>query len=46
MCLGMGQGSPSDDPHSVSLEHRLIGRRMEEPLWDMVQLARTRGDAA
>jgi aminoglycoside phosphotransferase (APT) family kinase protein len=46
MCLGMGQGLPGADPRSVSLEHRLIGRRMEEPLWDMVQLARTRGDAA
>ncbi len=46
MCLGMGQGTPGSDPQGVSLEHRLIGRRMVEPLWDMVQLAKTRGDAA
>lgn len=46
MCLGMGQGAPGLNPVGVSLEHRLIGRRMAEPLFDMVQLAKTRGDAA
>ncbi len=51
MCLGMGRGlgsGSSSGPGSprVSLEHRLIGRRMEEPLWDMIQLAKTRGDTA
>ena len=37
-------GAPAQPP-VISLEHRLIGRRMEEPLWDMIQLAKTRGDA-
>ena len=47
MCLGMGLGSGSGvGKVPVSLEHSLIGRRMEEPLWDMIQLAKTRGDAA
>lgn len=57
MCLGMGlgaatarefgstQGGTSVNRPAVSLEHSLIGRRMEEPLWDMIQLAKTRGDA-
>jgi aminoglycoside phosphotransferase (APT) family kinase protein len=48
MCLGMGLGlgAPRDASTRVSLEHRLIGRRMEEPLWDMIQLAKTLRDAA
>ena len=49
MCLGMGRGAPDAPAHSVSLEHRLIGRRMEEPLWDMLQMvktARLQGDKA
>ena len=41
MCLGMGQGAPAAPAPSVSLEHRLIGRRMEEPLWDMLQMVKT-----
>ena len=46
MCLGMGlgskgQGSPGAPANNVSLEHRLIGRRMEEPLWDMLQMVKT-----
>ena len=53
MCLGMGIGGMGHgalvaQPQRVSLEHRLIGRRMEEPLWDMVQMvktARQQGDA-
>jgi aminoglycoside phosphotransferase (APT) family kinase protein len=48
MCLGMGLGlgAPREASTRISLEHRLIGRRMEEPLWDMIQLAKARGDAA
>lgn len=38
MCLGMGMGTPGAPPGSVSLEHCLIGRRIEEPLWDFLQL--------
>ena len=40
MCLGIGQGVPGAPAPGVSLEHRLIGRRMEEPLWDMVQMVK------
>ncbi len=32
---------PQAPPPTVSLEHRLIGRRMEEPLWDMLQMVKT-----
>ncbi len=47
MCLGMGMGLGRDmGTEPISLEHRLIGRRMAEPLWDMVQLAKLQGDAA
>ena len=49
MCLGMGlgtAGSGTGATPAVSLEHCLIGRRMAEPLWDMVQLAKLRGDVA
>lgn len=38
MCLGMGMGTPGAPAGSVSLEHCLIGRRIEEPLWDFLQL--------
>lgn len=44
MCLTMGMGPVGGDPEAVSLEHRLIGRRMEEPLWDMVRMIRAQGD--
>lgn len=42
MCLGMGMGQPGGDSSAVSLEHRLVGRRMEEPLWDMMRMLRER----
>lgn len=38
MCLGMGLGAPGSPPGSVSLEHSVIGRRVEEPLWDFLNL--------
>ena len=38
MCLSMGLGKPDAPAGSVSLEHSVIGRRVEEPLWDLMQL--------
>jgi aminoglycoside phosphotransferase (APT) family kinase protein len=38
MCLSMGLGKPGVDHQAVSLEHSLIGRRVEEPLWDLLQM--------
>jgi aminoglycoside phosphotransferase (APT) family kinase protein len=38
MCLSMGLGKPDAPPGSVSLEHSVIGRRVEEPLWDLMNL--------
>jgi aminoglycoside phosphotransferase (APT) family kinase protein len=38
MCLGMGLGTPGSAPGAVGLEHSVIGRRVEEPLWDLLQL--------
>ena len=38
MCLSMGLGAPGTAPGTVGLEHSVIGRRVEEPLWDLLQL--------
>ncbi len=38
MCLSMGLGAPGAASGSVGLEHSTIGRRVEEPLWDLLQL--------
>ncbi len=43
MCLSMGLGKPKGPPGSVSLEHSVIGRRVEEPLWDLMQLLEEQG---
>ena len=38
MCLSMGLGKPGEAATSaVSLEHCVIGRRLEEPLWDLFE---------
>jgi aminoglycoside phosphotransferase (APT) family kinase protein len=42
MCLSMGLGKPDAPPGSVSLEHSVIGRRVEEPLWDLMHLLEER----
>jgi aminoglycoside phosphotransferase (APT) family kinase protein len=38
MCIGIAMGNPGSDRRLSSLEHRAIGRRVEEPLWDMLEL--------
>jgi aminoglycoside phosphotransferase (APT) family kinase protein len=43
MCLSMGLGKPAAPPGSVSLEHSVIGRRVEEPLWDLMHLLEEQG---
>jgi aminoglycoside phosphotransferase (APT) family kinase protein len=43
MCLSMGLGKPDAAQTSVSLEHSVIGRRIEEPLWDLMHLFEARG---
>ena len=37
MCIGIALGTPGSDRRLSSLEHRAIGRRVEEPLWDMLE---------